>query len=84
MLKILYTNANALTNKVSELETMVHFHKPEVIPVTEVLPKKAQTSVILAEIGLEGYIALWNSNMDNCHRGIAVYYREDVKAQLDD
>ena len=55
----MYTNADTLTNKVSDLEAMANTHQPEVIAVTEVLPKNAQTSVILAEVALDGYITLW-------------------------
>ena len=38
-LRVFYTNADSLKNKVKELETRALLDKPEIIIVTEALPK---------------------------------------------
>ncbi len=37
--KIIYTNADTLTNKMEELLSLIEIEKPDVIGITETLPK---------------------------------------------
>ena len=43
-IQCLYTNADTLTNKMPELKALIQDHKPSVIAITEVTPKKIQIS----------------------------------------
>jgi len=73
-LKIWYTNADTLTNKMSELRSRIHQTKsePDVIAITEVKPKNARYNLTESEIKIDGYDIC--SNIQSPHgRGIAIY-----------
>ena len=38
-LKCMYTNADSIANKWSELETLVCIHQPDIIGITEIFPQ---------------------------------------------
>ena len=46
----MYTNADTLTNKMSEMKVIVAEHHPYIIAVTEVIPKNYRIPVQEAEI----------------------------------
>ena len=49
-IKCLYTNADTLTNKMPELKVLIEEHKPLIIAITEVIPKKFRFPVQKAEV----------------------------------
>ncbi len=75
----LYTNADAITNKLDELQVILELHKPEIIAVTEVKPKNLKTPLSKASLKLDGYELLPNKN---CFipegRGVCLYVKEDM------
>ena len=71
---ILYTNADTLTNKLNELNTLIKSlqHKPSVITITEVKPKHKWHSNI-NELQIAGYCMFCN-NLDYVNsRGVVIY-----------
>jgi len=71
---ILYTNADTLTNKLNELNTLIKSlqQKPSVITITEVKPKHKWHSNI-NELQIEGYCMFCN-NLDYVNsRGVVIY-----------
>jgi len=71
---ILYTNADTLTNKLNELNTLIKSlqQKPSVIAITEVKPKHKWHSNI-NELQIEGY-CMFSNNLDNVNsRGVIIY-----------
>ena len=49
----MYTNADQLSNKITELELRVQEHLPHIIGITEVKPKNSRYSMNEAEFSLE-------------------------------
>ena len=75
--RCLYTNADVLTNKMTELKTVVDMERPEIVIVTEVIPKNRIDPVEEFEIGLDGYY-MWHNleestNSSKTTRGIIIY-----------
>ena len=52
-LQFMYTNADQLSNKITELELRVQEHLPHIIGITEVKPKNSRYSMNEAEFSLE-------------------------------
>jgi hypothetical protein len=75
-LNVLYTNADSLLNKTTELLALITDQNPDIIGVTEVVPKNAATPVIEAEITLEGYECF--HNLVKAKRGVCLYVRKSL------
>ena len=78
-IKFIYTNADTLTNKLDELKTLVNIEKPELVAVTEVLPKNSQFPVQEQELQIEGYNSVSNIQVANTLsvRGIILYIKHN-------
>jgi hypothetical protein len=77
-LKCFYTNADSLINKRSELELRVFSAKPDIICITEVLPKNSETKVEDSEIQIPGYSV--HSNLNEGSRGMAILTSDQLNA----
>ena len=79
-LNILYTNADCFNNKKNDLEILLQTlpHKPDVIVITEVNPKKMVVGLQDNEFNLHNYnMFTINIGKNNC-RGIIIYYKCEV------
>ena len=74
--KCMYTNADNLLNKRMELETTVASLRPDIIAITEVLPKHSQTEVQKAELEMDGYDCFFKDG----GRGVCTYINKRLKA----
>ena len=54
-MKMMYTNADSLLNKLPELQVVLDETKPDVLAVTEILPKNASTPPREVEYQIPGY-----------------------------
>lgn len=71
-----YTNADCLTNKVSELRLLIRNHKPTIVGITEVKPQNFRYDIEDAEIALDGY-DMFGCNLHNkTGRGCAIYVKK--------
>ena len=52
---ILYTNADQLVNKMDDLSTLIAGEEPDLILITEILPKRCVNSLSAARLALDGY-----------------------------
>ena len=75
-LNCIYLNADSLLNKRDELRAVVSQTEPDIIAITEVLPKNTRTPVQPSELRLEGYNMFWNSNP---RRGVCIYSKSSLK-----
>ena len=75
LLKILYTNADTLTNKMDELKLLLREESPGVIAVNEVLPKKSMFLVQEQELQIDGVNLVSNleATSRTSVRGIVLY-----------
>ena len=51
----MYTNADSLMNKLSELKAQVTQSQPMITGITKVKPKKGRFNILPCELQLEGY-----------------------------
>ena len=85
-LSIMYTNADCLTNKRTELYSLLQSlnSKPEIIIITEVNNKSIDNKMQESEYNLDGYNIFGNHIGDKYFRGILIYVDSNLKAsQLD-
>ena len=54
-MKFMYTNADNLMNKRSELLAIIEASKPDIIAITETLPKKRSERIQAAELGIPDF-----------------------------
>jgi len=84
VITVLYTNADCLTNKRSELLLLLSAsldRKPDIIAITEVKPKFLKTKLNSSEFYLEGYNLFVNNNFeDSSCRGTLLYVIKQLTA----
>ena len=78
-LRCLYFNADSLLNKFDEMKTrFVTEDRPDIIAITEVLPKNARYIVNKAELSLEGYEMFPGNFPETGTRGILLYVKNEL------
>ena len=82
---ILYTNADQLLNKMDDLNMLIAGNEPELIIITEILPKSHCISLSAARLSLPGYQAYFNfdphSQQSLQHRrGVGIYVSNKLSA----
>ncbi len=70
-IKVLYTNADQLPNKMHELLINIGIVRPEVIMLTEVLPKNSETKMTKASIQIKGFQLFTDIENEENIRGLA-------------
>ena len=80
-LKCVYTNADSTINKRRELEARIEESQPDIIAITEVLPKIHGDQIQKAELELDGYDCFTNTNPS---RGVCLYTKKWLKATKND
>lgn len=74
----LYTNADQLNNKFSELELMVQSNSYDIILITEIKPKNQRFSIFPGEYSLDGY-DMYHANIDSIiGRGCLMYAKKYI------
>ncbi len=69
-----------LINKRTELLHVIELDKPDIICLSEILPKHSKYSVLLTELQIKGYDCFTNINDMDCKRGVAVYTKDHLCA----
>ena len=82
-LKVMYTNADVLTNKQDLLESRVKKELPDIIGINEVKPKNMKTQLFSAEFNLErfGYDMFPNNIEEENGRGQVLYVSKELKGK---
>ncbi len=76
--KVLYKNTDQFPNKIYELLIHLGIFKPNVIMVTEVLPKNSETKTTKASLNITGYDWYPNIEQEEIIRGIALYVSNNL------
>ena len=80
-LKCMYTNADSLLNKMDELRRDIQAKDPDIIAITEVIPKKKNRFPITkAEIIIQGYETHTNDLGTKKGRGILIYVKNNLES----
>ena len=77
-MKILYTNADKLTNKMIESQLLAADNKANIIIVTEIKLKKSLEPKTRQQLNLEGYVTYSNLEHQETSSGIAIYITEKL------
>ena len=87
-LKILYTNADQFVNKRDDLIMFIVNNEPDVMMITEVIPKNQVNPITGALLHIDGYKLLTNFNPEDENlgssgiRGIAIYSKQILKIEV--
>ena len=81
-LRIFYTNADQLANKLGELEARIKIEKPHLILITEVNKKNAKYTTENVIFHMQGY-QFFHTNVGEKGRGVAIYVQENIKDVLE-
>ena len=73
-IKCISTNTDTLTNKMEELETLVHEHGIYIITICETLPKNTQEDKDNFVFNMPGYKVINN----NTGRGICMFIKDNI------
>ena len=78
----IYTNADSFMNKFDEFKTRFinEDSNPQIIMVTEVLPKNCRYSPAKAEFNIDGYDLFPEKLPAQDSRGILIYIKQELKA----
>lgn len=74
----MYTNPDSLSNKMTELNSVVSIEKPHIIAITEVKPKNYR-DITLADFIIDGYKMHPINVATRLGRGILIYVHESIK-----
>ena len=86
-LSFFYTNADQFVNKRDDLLMRITNNEPDVILITEVIPKKQENPITQALIDIDGYNCLPNFDPDERNlgasgiRGVAIYTKRSLKVE---
>ena len=79
-LTVFYTNADNLINKKNNLYHSITSVKPDIICITDILPKNASLPVEDSELQIQGFDCFTNNNKSLCHRGVLIPTKKCLKA----
>ena len=75
-LTVFYTNADDLVNKRNEIYHSITSVKPEIICITEILPKNASLPVDDCELQIQGFYCFTNNSKS--HIEVSQYIKRNV------
>ena len=79
-LSFLYSNIDSLLNKRAELVSLIHTDNPDIICLTELLPKICKYPIQSSEFELENFKCYTNIDKQSCRRDIRVYIKDTLNA----
>ncbi len=71
---------DTLSNKKHELAMLIDIYKPDVLVITETLPKNCDIKPTEAEYDIKNYDLHTNFNSSTCRRGVCVYVKDIFKS----
>ena len=75
----LQLNADTLTNKLPELEAIIRQYNPDIVGVSEVLPKNYNNKIYPEEFNIQGYNTISHENVPkNSGRGSLMYLKSNI------
>ena len=83
-LQVLYTNADQFLNKMEDLKTFISGDEPDIIIITEVIPKAQANPIDAPLLEIDGYKPHVNFDISKTNlgafgiRGVAIYVRDDL------
>ena len=86
-MKILYTNADQFVNKRDKLSMLITDDKPDIIMITEVIPKNQMQPIKQSLLDIDDYVSQFNFEPNKANlgasgiRGVGIYSRESLEVE---
>ncbi len=78
-LSVMYTNADAVTNKLHEIQALIVIHKPDIIAITEVKPKNLKHPLSKTQLKIDNYKLIPSETCFSSQgRGVCFYCHESI------
>jgi len=82
-LTVFYTNADQFLNKRDELQMFIAGNEPDIILISEILPKSHCNTISSSRLSLNGYNMFFNFDPDGCQpatsiRGVGIYVSKRI------
>lgn len=81
LLKCFYSNVDSFINKRAEFYTILECERPDIVCLSEILPKNCSNPVQPAEIQLDNYDCFTNIGETQCHLGVGIWTKKCLQAQ---
>ena len=79
-LKFIYTNCDTVTNKLDEVEASIDMNDPDIVVLTEILPKNNGYMLQTSELEIRGYSLFTNNYELKGIRGVAIFVKKCLTA----
>ena len=86
-LKCMYSNVDQLLNKVEDLKTLISGNEPDIMLLTEIIPKAQRNEIHEAQLNVPGYEKFVNFKFSDQQlgasgkRGVAIYAKEELDTE---
>ena len=86
-MKCMYSNVDQLLNKVEDLKALIANNEPDIMLLTEIIPKAQKNEIHEAQINIPGYQKFVNFKFTDQElgasgkRGVAIYVNEDLETE---
>ena len=83
----MYSNVDQLLNKVEDLKVLITTNEPDIMLLTEVIPKAQKNEIHEAQITMPGYEKFVNFSFSeqqlgaSGRRGVAIYVKETLETE---
>ena len=83
----MYSNVDQLLNKVEDLKTLISGNEPDIMLLTEIIPKAQRNEIHEAQLNVPGYEKFVNFKFSDQHlgasgkRGVAIYAKEELDTE---
>ena len=71
-MKCLYSNADQLLNKMEDLKMVIASDSPDIMMITEVIPKAQKNPILESQMIIPGYVPYVNFNYSDLNLGASV------------
>ena len=84
-MKCLYSNVDQLLNKMEDLKLVIASKEPDILMLTEVIPKRQVNPIEKSQITLNGYVPHTNFEISDSNlgasgiRGTVIFVKEELK-----
>ena len=86
-LQCVYSNVDQLLNKMEDLKSLISSNEPDIILLTEIIPKAHKNPIYQAQINIHGYEKFTNFDLSDYDlgssgkRGVAIYVKEGLETE---
>ena len=80
-MRCIYSNVDGLLNKRAEFHIFIENEQPDIVCLTEIIPKRFMLAVQKVELEMDGYDCFCKIEEENAERGVLIYVKKNLGAQ---